>query len=203
MSYPHDDICGLILAGGRATRMQGQDKGLVGLNHRPMVAYVLDALEPQVGGIAINANRNLERYRAFGSPVISDTLTGFQGPLAGMAAALAHCQTPYIVTVPCDGPLLPMDLVARLYAALQRQHAEISVAHDGKRMQPVFALIHRSLHASLLSYLEAGERKIDRWYERHRTTTTDFSDVPQAFLNVNTPQERIALENELKARQSG
>ena len=197
--YPKSDITGAILAGGKGARMGGLDKGMVSLKDRPMIDYVIEVLHPQVSFLIINANRNHEHYRHYGYPLIADTLSDFQGPLAGMASCLEHCSTAYVVTVPCDSPLLPADLVARLYDALEQNHAEISVAHDGKRMQPVFSLMHRSLIDSLLRFLQEGERKIDRWYARHRVALADFSGQPETFLNINTPAEREALE----ARLSG
>lgn len=194
---PAASITGVLLAGGRAQRMGGQDKGLIEVAGRPMAEHILTVLRPQVGGIIINANRNLERYAAFGHPVVADSVGEFFGPLAGMASAMQATDKDYIVTVPCDSPLIPSDLVARMADALVRENAEIAVAHDGDRMQPVFALLRRSLLPSLLDYLHAGERKIDLWFARHRVAAADFSDCPDTFLNVNTPDERAALENRM------
>lgn len=188
------EITGVVLAGGRATRMGGMDKGLVMLHGAPMVEYILRGLGPQVGALLINANRNHEHYARYGHPVIADSVGDYFGPLAGMASAMQAAKTPYILTVPCDSPLLPPDLVQRLAAALARAHAEISVAHDGERAQPVFTLLKRDLSPSMLAYLQAGERKIDLWYAKHRLAYADFSDAPETFLNVNTPDERAALE---------
>jgi molybdopterin-guanine dinucleotide biosynthesis protein A len=183
-------LTGVVLAGGRSTRMGGQDKGLVTLGDRPMVEYVLDALRPQVADIILNTNRNLDRYSGYGYTVVADQLGDYSGPLAGMASAMARAHTPYILTTPCDSPLLPKDLGQRLYDAMQRDDAEIAVAHDGKRLQPVFALIRTHLLSSLECYLASGDRKIDLWYAKHKMTTADFSDQPEAFMNVNTPQDR-------------
>lgn len=194
---PKSDITGAILAGGKGSRMGGQDKGIVTLRDRPMIDYVIDVLRPQVTTVVINANRNHEHYRHYGCPLIPDSLSGYQGPLAGMASCLERCNTSYVATVPCDSPLLPADLVARLYEALERNRAEISVAHDGNRMQPVFSLLHRSLIDSLLNFLKEGERKIDRWYARHSVALADFSGQPDTFLNINTPADRKALELKL------
>lgn len=194
-------ITGAILAGGKGSRMGGQDKGLVTLNKRPMIDYILDVLRPQVTAIVINANRSHEQYGRYGCPLIPDSLSGFQGPLAGMASCLEYCNTPYVATVPCDSPLLPTDLVARLFDALERDGAEISVAHDGNRIQPVFSLLRRSLIDSLLNFLREGERKIDRWYARHTIALADFSDQPDTFLNINTPADHGALELKLLGRK--
>jgi molybdenum cofactor guanylyltransferase len=190
-------ITGVILAGGRAQRMGGRDKGLIELCGRPMAEHVLTALRPQVGCVIINANRNREQYAALGCPVVADSIGEYFGPLAGTASALQAADTDYVLTVPCDSPLVPEDLALRLAQALAREGAEIVVAHDGERMQPVFALVSRSLLPSLLAYLEAGERKIDLWFARHRLALADFSDRPETFLNVNTPEERAALEDRL------
>lgn len=192
------ETTGVILAGGRARRMDGEDKGLVELNGQPMIHYIMDIVGPQVDGIVINANRNHERYAQFGHPVIADTLDDFQGPLAGMFSAMSHVDTPLIMTVPCDGPLLPTDLAGRLHEALNDKDADIAVAHDGQRMQPVFALLKCSLLASLKAFLQEGERKIDRWYARHNMALADFSDDQTMFLNVNTPAERDALAEQMR-----
>jgi molybdenum cofactor guanylyltransferase len=191
--YPRTDITGVILAGGRASRMGGIDKGLIEINGRPMIAYVLTVLGSQVGDIVINANRSLGRYGAYGYRVVSDELSDFQGPLAGIATAMAQISTPYLLTAPCDSPLLPQDLGPRLWTALARDEAQIAVAHDGARMQPVFSLLRRELLASLREFLGQDERKIDRWYARHKVALADFRDCPDTFLNINTPQERATL----------
>lgn len=191
------EITAIVLAGGRATRMGGVDKGLVNLAGEPMVAHVLRALLPQVDRVLINANRSLGEYASFGWPVVPDLETGFLGPLAGLAAGLRAASTPLALTVPCDSPLLAPDLVARLYSALEREDADLSVPHDGERLQPVFALVKRTLLGSLTAYLEGGGRKIDRWFEQQRVVRVDFSDRLETFVNVNDPQERAALEARL------
>ena len=192
------DITGVVLAGGRGSRMGGEDKGLVVLDGRPMVEHVIARLRPQVDAILISANRNQERYAALGFPVVPDLLGGYQGPLAGMASALQIAATPYVVTVPCDSPLIGEDLVGRLAAALVRDSAEVAVAHDGERTHPVFLLLKRALLPSLVAFLEAGERKIDLWFARHRVALADFRDCPEAFINVNDPDEHRALEARLR-----
>ncbi len=188
------EITGLVLAGGRARRMGGEDKGLIPLAGRALVEHVLDALRPQVSELLINANRNQARYAGFGAAVVADTHDGFLGPLAGMAAGLAAAATPLLVCVPCDSPCLPPDLVARLAGRLHAADADLAVAHDGERLQPVFVLLRVSLRARLEQYLASGERKIDRWYAGLACEQVDFSDAPEAFRNVNTPEERDALE---------
>jgi molybdopterin-guanine dinucleotide biosynthesis protein A len=193
------EITGVILAGGRARRMGGIDKGLILINGKPMVEHVIAALRAEIDSLLINANRNLEQYAAFGYPVVPDIMDGYLGPLAGMASGMRACATRYIVTAPCDSPLVANNLVRRLYETLAREGADISVAHDGERAHPVFAMMRCDLLPNLLDYLNAGERKIDRWYTQHRLAVAYFRDEPEAFLNVNSPQERAELENRLTA----
>ena len=193
------EITAVILAGGMGRRMGGQDKGLVELDGEPLILHVIRALEPQVGEVLINANRNLHRYADFGHAVVRDDLEGFQGPLAGMLSAMRRAQTPLLLTVPCDAPLLPGDLAARLATDLREQDARIAVAHDGRRLQPVHALMETALADDLEAFLASGERKIDRWYARHPMSETDFSDRPETFVNVNTLEELGRLANEREA----
>ena len=197
-----DNVTAVILAGGKGRRMHGKDKGLVELANRPLIEYVIDIIKPQVETIILNANRNQEKYSHYGYPVISDELNDFQGPLAGFFSALKNTTTSHIVTLPCDGPLLPDDLVERLLFALNNKtvdnkKADIAVAHDGERMQPVYSLIPTTLIASLNTFLDAGERKIDLWYKQHRIALADFSDCPQTFRNINTAEQRDHLQRVL------
>ncbi len=194
---PHflkDAVTGLVLAGGLARRMGGQDKGLVELLGRPMIEYVLDALTPQVGQVLINANRNLDRYAAFGHPVVPDTLDGFLGPLAGVLAGLRSLETEFLLTVPCDAPLVAHDLARRMHEACIDAQADVAVATDGRRQQPVFLLLHARVAPGLESYLAAGGRKIDTWFQQLNLAEADLSDAPDTFVNVNDPDERQRLE---------
>ena len=191
-----ENITGVVLAGGKARRMGGQDKGLTPFAGRPMVEWVIEALAPQVAELIVNANRNQVAYAAYGHPVIADEIEGFQGPLAGFASAMAAVSTPWILTLPCDGPFPAPDLAERLCKALAEQGAEIAVATDGKRMQPVYALLPVSLAPSLEGYLASGERKIDRWYAKHRVALADMSDRPEAFANINTLEDWRKLERD-------
>jgi molybdopterin-guanine dinucleotide biosynthesis protein A len=191
------EITGIILAGGKARRLNGRDKGLEPFSGRPLVEWVVAALAPQVGGLLINANRNQETYGRLGYPVIADRLDDFQGPLAGFASAMAAANTPWILTVPCDGPFLAPDLAARLVAALAQDDAELAVASDGRRMQPVHALLPVALAPSLAAFLAEGERKIDRWYARHRVAVADLSDRPESFANLNTEADAADLARRL------
>lgn len=192
--YPAEAISGLVLAGGLARRMGGIDKGLVVLAGKPMIEHVLAGLAPQVGRVLINANRNLEQYGGYGYEVVSDTLEGYLGPLAGALSALKVIDTEFLLTVPCDSPLVAPDLAGRMYAALRSGQADLAVAHDGRRQQPVFLLLKRGLAADLEAYLASGERKIDRWFARHRVAEADLSDRPDSFINVNEPEEKQRLE---------
>ena len=151
---------------------------------------------PQVNTILINANRHQTEYGRYGYPVIPDLLEGFQGPLAGFASGMRAATTPYIVTLPCDGPCLAPDLVTRLERVLHNMHADIAVAHDGQRLQPVYALLPTRLLKSLEEFLAAGERKIDRWYAQHNMAFADFSDAVDTFRNINTPQDQQRIQQE-------
>jgi molybdopterin-guanine dinucleotide biosynthesis protein A len=190
-------MTGVILAGGRAQRMGGRDKGLLLLAGQPMAAHVIRLLHPQVDELLINANRHASAYQQLGYSVVSDGNDHFLGPLAGMLAAIRATTNPYILSAPCDSPLLPADYAQRMHAVLVKEKAELCVAHDGQRLQPVFALLSKTLENSLTTYLEAGERKIDRWFAGHRMATANFADHPEMFRNINTPEELAALEAQL------
>jgi molybdopterin-guanine dinucleotide biosynthesis protein A len=197
-----EDITGLVLAGGRGTRMGGADKGLQNFRGIPLALHTLLRLGPQVGEVMINANRNLSAYEAFGAPVWPDGIADYAGPLAGFLTGLERCETGYLVTVPCDTPLFPQDLVARLAEALAREDAEIAMAaareEDGSvRTQPVFSLLRRELLESLVRFTHEGGRKIDAWTGQHRTVVVPFDqpgDDPSAFFNANTLAELHRLE---------
>ena len=195
MSRCLKDITGVVLAGGRARRMGGVDKGLTPVAGRPMIEHVIARLKPQVSSLIINANRNLETYRGLGYPVVTDGDGEFRGPLAGIRAAMEIARTAFIVTAPCDSPLLPQCLAQRLWHACRQDGAEIAVAHDGQRLQPVFALIATGIGADLARYLREGGRKIDRWYESRRLVTVDFGDLAGCFVNVNDPAQRNEIED--------
>jgi molybdopterin-guanine dinucleotide biosynthesis protein A len=197
-----NDVTGVILAGGRGSRMGGADKGLQTFRGMPMAMFTLMRLGPQVGEVMINANRNLSAYESFSVPVWPDSLADYAGPLAGFLTALEHCETEYLVTVPCDTPLFPQDLVARLGEALEREGAEIAMAsareEDGQmRAQPVFSLMKRELMESLVRFTHEGGRKIDAWTAQHRTVLVPFDhpgDDASAFFNANTLAELHKLE---------
>ena len=198
-------ITGLILAGGRATRMGGVDKGLQPYQGRPLVSHALARLSPQVSQVLINANRHLDAYAACGVPVCQDTLNDYPGPLAGFLTGLQQCRTPYLVTVPCDSPRFPLDLVSRLAADMHQAKADIAMVSapetDARgavscRPQPVFCLLKTTLQDSLKRFMAEGGRKIDAWTTQHHTVLTSFDrpgDDPQAFVNANTLAELLAL----------
>ena len=191
----HPDVTALVLAGGRGQRMGGTDKGLIELSGKPMIEHILERLEPQCDHIIINANRNVDRYAVYGHPALRDSLGDYQGPLAGFSTGLKHAKTPFIMTLPCDAPDLPADLVERMLTVMNGQQADITVAHDGERMQPVYALIKTALHENLDQFLASGDRKIDRWYAMNNTVTVDFSDMRDIFRNVNTPEQINAMSD--------
>ncbi len=195
-----DDITGLVLAGGRGSRMGGVDKGLQNHLGMPLALHALMRLTPQVGHLMINANRNLGAYDSMGVPVWPDAGAGgaeYSGPLAGFLAGLEHCETPYLVTVPCDTPNFPIDLVARLAAALVAEEAQIAIAatlEEGLvQPQPVFCLMAATLIESLVVFTQSGQRKIDRWTGAQRCATVVFDDAA-AFANANTPDELQRLQ---------
>ena len=193
------DITGLILAGGRAQRMGGIDKGLIPFHGKPLIEFAIARLKPQVQTIAINANRNITKYATYGYPVIMDETPDFSGPLAGFSVALKACKTPYLLTSPCDSPLLPNNLAERLIAEMERGDFQLVYASsketDGKVWaQPVFCLMRANLENSLNQFLQKGDLKIDRWFKELRSSTVIFED-PQVFANVNTPEELKTLED--------
>ena len=202
------EITGLVLAGGRGSRMGGVDKGLQNFNGTPLAMNALLRLGPQVGHLMVNANRNLSAYESFGAPVWPDGLADYAGPLAGFLTGLERCETPYLLTVPCDSPLFPLDLASRLGNALLAADAEIAMvsapeaaAQPGVapilRAQPVFCLLRTTLLESLVRFTQDGGRKIDRWTAQHRTVLVPFDregDAIDAFFNANTLAELHALE---------
>lgn len=203
MRIDKQNITAVILAGGKGRRLEGQDKGLVVYKGKALIQHVIERIQSQVGAIIINANRNQETYASYGYPIISDEMSDFQGPLAGFATAMKSVQTDYIVTLPCDGPSPPLDLVSRMLSKLN-EYADknkdasncIAVAHDGEWLQPVHALIPVTLIGSLEQFLANGDRKIDLWYAKHELVQVDFSDQPDAFFNINKKEQLGETNNE-------
>jgi molybdopterin-guanine dinucleotide biosynthesis protein A len=181
-------ITGILLAGGQGRRMGGVDKGLQLLRGKPMAQHVIERFAPQVDELLINANQNIEQYQSLGYRVIPDAIGGFVGPLAGLHRGLSEAAHPLVVTAPCDSPFLPLDLVAKLHAALDQQNAELAVARTGDQPHPVFCLCRKSVLPSLTAFLESGGRKIDWWYAQLKVADVDFVDEA-AFRNINTREE--------------
>ncbi|PZQ74208.1 MAG: molybdenum cofactor guanylyltransferase MobA [Variovorax paradoxus] len=198
---PDIDITGLVLAGGRGSRMGGLDKGLQDFAGEPLALRALQRLAPQVHRVMLSANRNLLSYEFFGAPVVTDALPDHPGPLAGFLAGLRHCETPCMLTVPCDAPNFPPDLAQRLADAMKAQRADIAMASapelqpDGSRRlrpQPVFCLLRTTLQGSLAAFLEGGGRKVSAWTAQHAVAMVPFDqpdDAPDAFFNANTQAE--------------
>ena len=202
---PRERITGLILAGGRATRMEQRDKGLQPFAGRPLVAHAIARLAPQVGPLAININRNQALYAPFGLPLWPDLDAGFAGPLAGLQAGMQHCATPYLLSVPCDSPLLPPDLATRLWSALQAEGADLAIAatrdssvaadgmHPSLQPHPVFCLLKTTLLSQLNAYMDGGGRKMQSWMKSQAMVEVIFDDAT-AFSNINTLQELQQFE---------
>lgn len=188
-AIPTADITAVILAGGRAQRMGGIDKGLLDFCGRPLIAHVIDILGPQAGCLIISANRNLDRYRACGYPVVTDATPGYAGPLAGIANGLRAARTPFVLCAPCDTPFLPDTLAAVLARTLTERGAEICTAHDGVRPQPLCALLRRDLLPELLAYLADGGRRVEGWQATRRLALAGFPNAAEAFANLNTPAD--------------
>jgi molybdopterin-guanine dinucleotide biosynthesis protein A len=187
-------ITGLILAGGRGSRMGSVDKGLQLFRAKAMVAHVLARFQPQVDEILINANRSIEEYAAFGHRVVPDAIDGFAGPLAGLHIGMTHATHPLVVTVPCDSPFLPLDLVSRLASAMQTSNADLAVAKTYDQPHPVFCLVKTALAPHLQAFLASGQRKIDKWYATLQVVEVAFDDEEAAFSNINTLEELKSFE---------
>lgn len=182
-------ITGIILSGGRGSRMGGIDKGFAELDGKLFIEHAIELLKPQVDNIIINANREIERYAAYGYSVIRDTQGDFSGPLSGIASALFHAPTPLAMIIPCDMPHLPTDLVGRMYNKLKQENVEICMADDGAHLHPVVCLLKTELLEQLASDVEAGQRKTRLWMTERSHAIEDFSDCPEAFANINTQEE--------------
>ncbi|HIM54392.1 MAG TPA: molybdenum cofactor guanylyltransferase [Gammaproteobacteria bacterium] len=183
-----NNITAVILSGGRSSRMQGEDKGLILLNDKPLINYVVDVVNSKVDRLLISANRNIEAYQQYGE-VITDELSDFQGPLAGISSALSRAATTYLLTLPCDSPMINKTVIDRLVDTMDRANVDICVADDGLRIHPTIALIKTSLKDNLLAFLDSGERKLGLWIERNNFQKVDFSDQPKVFVNLNNPQD--------------
>ena len=187
-------ITGVILAGGRATRLRGADKALLSIAGKPLIAYIIAILQPQVDDILINVNKNKDAYTDYGYTIISDQIKNYVGPLAGIVSAILATNSEYILSVPCDCPAPPSDLAKRLLGALLNQQAMVATAHDGTRLQPLFTLFNRALAENIINYLASGKRQVANWIESQNTIVVDFSDQSARFTNINTPEEYAIFE---------
>lgn len=190
-------IGAVVLSGGLARRMGGKDKGLIQIADRSMASWVVSAIMPAVNNMVINANRNHDAYAALGCEVVADRHKGHIGPLAGLSAAMHHLTNDYMFMCPCDSPFINVSIVGQLVEACLDNEADVAVAHDGERLQPVFCVVHQRCLASLDAYLESGERKIDRWYATQNNVEVDCSTIKTSFRNINTEEERLAAQHEL------
>jgi molybdopterin-guanine dinucleotide biosynthesis protein A len=190
----NSSVTGIVLSGGRGTRVGGVDKGLLPFRGRTMVEWVLDRIEPQVAEVQISANQNLDRYLAFGHPVLTDRIAGFAGPLAGLHAGLSVARSDLVMVVPCDSPFLPADLVQRMGESLERAEADVAVAATGDQRHPVFCLCRASLLNHLTVFLEAGGRKVDAWYAALKVCEVAFDDRSGGFVNINTLEQLRVFE---------
>ena len=188
MNFNASNISVVILAGGRGTRVGGIDKGLMPWRGKPLIEYILPGL-PKTSPVFINANRNIERYLQYGLPVVADTLTDYQGPLAGILSAMTQCKTDYLLCMPCDSPQPPQQLAERLFQCMQQANKSSAICHDGQRLQPLFALMSRTLQPQLENWLASGQRKVELFFTEVESAVCDFSDQPQCFHNFNTPED--------------
>ncbi len=191
------NITAVILAGGQGSRLGGVDKGLLELNKIPLVHHLINRIQPQVSEIIISANRNLKTYADLGLSVYEDEISDFAGPLAGILKALQQSQCEWLLTVPADSPFIPDDIALRLSQNIKDN--KIAMAHDGERLQPTFALIHKSLASSLERFLQTGERKTRVWMQQQDHAIVDFSDQTDAFININTEEELKNAEKHFAA----
>ena len=196
--YP--DVGAVLLAGGLARRMGGQDKGLVELGGKPMASYALEVLLPIAGRCVVNANRNAQEYSRLTPAeveVIADSREGHLGPLAGLSSAIDHLDTAYVLMCPCDSPFIQSGLITGMIEQALHDDADVVSAHDGVRMQPVFCLAHRRVKPVLDTFLDSGERKIDLWFPMLKFQAFDASAFTESFRNINTLEELAAAEEEL------
>lgn len=192
-------ITGLILAGGRSSRMAGRDKGLLKLLGRPMIDYVIRRLQPQVNRILISANRHIDQYAQYGYEVLLDDYDDFRGPLAGMARGLSQTNSEYLLTVPCDGPLLPTDLAPRMLQLARAHQAKAVIVFDGEFRQPAYNLLHKDRLPIIMQSLERDENKLGKWLMDQGALNLDCSQQKSAFININTLDDLQQLEQQLKA----
>ncbi|MBT3195487.1 MAG: molybdenum cofactor guanylyltransferase [Candidatus Ruthia sp.] len=187
-SITKKDVTAVILSGGRATRMGGQNKGLILFKDKPLISYVTNVVSENVNSILVSANKNLDLYQEFGT-VIADDLADFQGPLAGISKAMHFANTPYLLVLPCDGPFVSSLLLERLIQSMQQNEVDICVASNGDKIHPTYSLINITLKDNLDKFLQTGGRKFGLWLENNNALKVDFSDQPDIFINLNSPQD--------------
>ncbi|WP_428087017.1 molybdenum cofactor guanylyltransferase MobA [Candidatus Thioglobus sp.] len=185
-----NNITAVILAGGQGLRMNGQDKGLILLDNKPLIGHTVDIIDKSVSSILVSANRNLDLYQQFGK-VVSDNLSNYQGPLAGICAALTQTNSQYLFIVPCDSPYIDRSLLERLSQAMIENNTKLCVVSENKHLHPTFALIDVAIKPVLDQYLAAGERKLGKFFKECGAIEVDFSDKPQLFINLNSPEDFI------------
>ncbi len=190
------DITAVILAGGQGRRMGQTDKGLLTLAGRPFIEHVIARIRPQIPRLALNSYAP-EDYRRYGLPVFTDAIAGGLGPLAGLHAALTHCDSQWVLTLPCDTPLLPTDLVSRMVESVEREQRDVCTVSDGQRLHAVIILANKKVLPRLESFLNSGQRRVQDWLAGEQPAIADFSDTPDAFINLNTPEQLTKLEKEL------
>jgi len=189
--FDQDAVTGVILAGGLARRMNYQDKGLIEYNGQPMISYPIKALSKVVNNVIINANRNIEIYQQFNLPVITDHTNQFNGPLAGILAAMDYIDTDILLVIPCDSPFIKATHLKRLLLSLFENDADVAVAFDGNRLHPVFLALKTTLKSSLMNYLDNHCYKVDTWIKQHKMVVSDFSDVTDIFININCENDLV------------
>ncbi len=202
LKAPQPSTTGVILAGGLARRMHNQDKGLVHYNSQALISYAIHAMQPVVDELLINANRNQDEYAQFNFPIITDQELNFSGPLAGILSAMHVSKHEVLLVIPCDSPLIRSEDLLKLRNTLHTSKAEIAVAFDGERLQPVFLALRTNLKTSLAAYLASGKRKIDFWLQQHVLVQVDFSTRPDMFININTLTELSSLEQQYQPELS-
>lgn len=201
MNSKQNTVAGVILAGGLARRMNNADKGLVNLNNKPLISYVLSELSTLLDDIYISANRNVNTYAQFGYPVITDQSPDFSGPLAGILSAMTATQADILIVMPCDLPLIKAVHLEQLLSTLTTEHCELTVAFDGECLHPVLVALKTNLKPSLVAYLKSGERKVETWLKQHAWRKTVFSNQSQLFTNINTYEELDQLAMTLSKSQ--
>ena len=184
----NNEITAVILAGGKSSRMNGKDKGLMNFRGQELIRHVLRVVQPRVSEVLISANRNVELYENFGK-VIMDELEDFQGPLAGVSSALKVCFTRYLLVLPCDSPLIDEELIDNLISRMGKTEVDICVAHDGSIMHATFAIIEAKLGKRLEEFLENGGRKMALWYRQHSIERIDVSSQLEVLTNLNRPED--------------